>query len=181
MECERVPQLREHTGTEEIPTVLNNLGQSGVHACSSREVLGGSTCWFECVLMSQAVSMRRYGMSTWADLGVSGSRIRLTCRHDARGGHRQHRDVLGAVGGVQVRCAARLPPSLRLRASWGDGEESRLIVGRRGRREGGRFLLLLLHLVQKHGIFNMLGEKRLDETLTELHTNLMWMVYNTDN
>lgn len=54
-------------------------------------------------------------------------------------------------------------------------------MGRRGRREGGRFLLLLLHLVQKHGIFNMLGEKRLDEMLTELHTNLMWMVYNTDN
>lgn len=83
-----------------------------------------------------------------------------TCCHDACGGDRQHRDVLGAVRRVEVCRIPSLGSSICLGPRSGDGEKSCLVMGCRGRREGGILLLLLFHLVQEHGILNLSGEWR---------------------
>lgn len=83
-----------------------------------------------------------------------------TCCHDARGGDRQHRDVLGVVRRVEVCRIPSLGSSICLGPRSGDGEKSCLVMGCRGRREGRILLLLLFHLVQEHGILNLSGEWR---------------------
>lgn len=83
----------------------------------------------------------------------------LTCCHDACGGNWQH--VLVAVRRV-VGWPTRLPTPICLCPRGGDGEKCCLVVRRRGVRKGGVLLLLLFHLVQEHGVFDLRVERERD-------------------
>lgn len=80
-----------------------------------------------------------------------------TCSHDACGWDRQQ--VLGAMRRVDWCYDSSLSTSICLCPRCGDGENSCLVVGWRGSREGNTLVLLLFHLVQEHGILYLALER----------------------